>query len=68
MKFHLNRIKLNRHGYDSGGRYWGTGLPLWHAWTSGDVPVFERYFRAADRPAARETLILEFPGCGFYHK
>lgn len=67
MKFYLNRIRLNRAGFDHAGRYWGTGAALWHAWTREDEPAVERYFRAVDRPAARETLALEFPGCGFYH-
>lgn len=60
----LVRVKLNRGGYDSRGEYFGVGAPLWSA--SDDNGEFYEMFRAANRKAARQMLLDEFPNMRFY--
>lgn len=35
MNWTISRVRLNGQGYDSSGRYWGTGLPLFEIETNG---------------------------------
>lgn len=60
-KVHLRRVRLDVGGYDEGGAYWGTGEPLWHAYTEG-TDMSEAFFRAPTRDAAKAKL----PGRSFY--
>lgn len=55
----LYRVRLDSGGYDSHGRYFGVGAPLYRleCW---DLMIDE-YHREPDREAARETLIQERP-------
>jgi hypothetical protein len=68
VKLHLNRIRLNLGGYDSGGAYWGVGAPLWHAWADAgeETEAVEAFFRASDREEARAIAADRFPGATFY--
>jgi hypothetical protein len=36
--FTLRRVRINGGGYDSSGRYWGSGQPLYHY--SADLPEY----------------------------
>jgi len=51
-RLRLRRVPLNSGGYDPGGAYWGTGGPLWCAWSDG----FEFYTRASSREGAKAGL------------
>lgn len=51
-KVYMERVRLNRGGYDSFGSYWGVGGPLWRI----DDPQAEngaRHLRARDREHAK---------------
>lgn len=49
-RLHLVRARMSACGaYDAGGAYWGTGTPLYCAWSADG---FRRYFRAPSRRAA----------------
>jgi hypothetical protein len=48
-RVHLQRVPIDRGGYDPGGAYWGIGAPLFCASSDEDGDM---YFRAADRKAA----------------
>jgi hypothetical protein len=63
-KVKLGRVELNSGGYDSGGAYWGCGVPLWRAafTTSDGCEEVETFFRAYSREAAKAKL----PGAKFY--
>jgi hypothetical protein len=67
-KFSLQRVNLNHQGYDSGGAYWGTGLPLY--WAMEENPVegkpTELFFRAKDREAAKEHIRKLNPNAKFF--
>lgn len=67
-RFYLRRVRLNRGGYDSFGRYWGTGAPLYQFWNepapgggckSGTI-------RAADRDAAKAIIASHHAGARFF--
>lgn len=64
-RLHLRRVPLNSGGYDPGGAYWGTGLPLYCAYghTCGGIgePV-ELYTRATSHAAAADKLRAEHTG------
>ena len=54
IPFELERVKLNRQGYDAQGRYFGVGQPLFTATNpSNDDRV---QFRAASTGAARKLV------------
>lgn len=64
-RLHLRRVPLNSGGYDPGGAYWGTGLPLYCAYGHTDCetgePV-ELYMRALDRDDAAYRVALACMG------
>lgn len=63
MKFRLNKVRLNRGGYDRTGYYWGVGLPLWeYEDENGTV----RQLRAADRFVAKKLITNWYPNATFY--
>jgi hypothetical protein len=68
VKLHLNRIRLNQGGYDSGGAYWGIGPSLYHAWADAgeDNEALEHFFRASDREDAKAIALAKFPGATLY--
>lgn len=56
---HLDRVRLDRQGYDRRGRYWGTGAPLFEYYSdSYDV---QGSLRAADRAGAKAKLRTQYP-------
>lgn len=63
-KIHLQRIPLDSGGYDRGGAYWGSGLPIWCAEDSEWNRV---YFRAPNRAHAKQTVVDNYcQGAKFY--
>lgn len=56
----LQRVRIDRGGYDSGGAYWGLGEPLYVA-TDGDG--IEVFVRGATRNLAKQAVRarLAFP-------
>jgi hypothetical protein len=50
----LERVRINRGGYDAGGAYWGIGRPLYMA----HGPGYRRFVRAVDREDAAVSLNL----------
>lgn len=53
-KVSVRRVRLDYAGYDSGGAYWGIGLPLYYAEGSEGGYV---YLRALTRNAAKRDLV-----------
>jgi hypothetical protein len=53
-KVHLERVRLDRGGYDSRGRYWGAGAPLYRA--SSDEHDFDVYVRGYTRDEAKKAV------------
>jgi hypothetical protein len=47
------RVRINRGGYDSRGKYWGVGAPLYRVESADDYG----FVRAQDSKAAKERAI-----------
>jgi hypothetical protein len=63
-KLRLQQCPLNQGGYDSGGAYWGTGLPIYRvADDDGDI---EYWIRASDRDDAKATVREKYPNARFF--
>lgn len=64
--FTLQRVKLDKGGYDLGNAYWGTGDDLFCAWgdpVEGD-PHQEQvriFVRAKHKAEARAKVLAEYP-------
>lgn len=65
QKFFLNRVSIDRQGYDSHGRYWGVGAPLF-LWEEDGGRQDSGFLRAKDRKVAKEILRKQFPNARFY--
>lgn len=65
VRLYLARVPLDWGGYDSGGAYWGDGVPLYRYESAGR----ERFgfLRAPDRAAAKLQLGERFPAVSFFH-
>lgn len=61
-KIMLSRERLNSGGYDSGGRYFGQGEPLF----SFSNDSSSGYVRASSRAAAKAKLRAKCPGARFF--
>lgn len=57
------RVRLNRGGYDSRGRYWGIGAPLYRVYD--DEGTIDTHVRAQDSAEARRKVATEN---GFRHR
>jgi hypothetical protein len=44
---HLQKWRINKHGYDSIGSYWGAGVPVW---------TYELYFPSGRKLYASEAV------------
>lgn len=66
VRFHVQRIRLNSGGYDSGGAYWGQGQALYYAWGDGAEEVQEHWTRATDRDDAKTAVLNRWPNATFY--
>lgn len=62
-KIHLQRVRLDSSGYDSGGAYWGHGTPLWYIM---DQDGNSQFLRAASREAAKDIIRDKFEGARFF--
>ena len=60
----LRKIPLDSGGYDAGGAYWGIGSPLY--WACDESGALDRYFRAANREAAKAIILADWPEAKFY--
>lgn len=66
----LAKVRLNRSGYDSRGRYFGTGRPLYRAEAEVCGKDREVYVRASTRTEAKSEAQSElkryskWPHCG----
>jgi hypothetical protein len=60
----LQRVPVDRGGYDPGGAYWGhqKGMHLWCAW-QGTAAM---YLRAPDRETAKAIVEASAPRVTFY--
>lgn len=54
----IRRVVLDQGGYDIGGAYWGTGMPLWRAFNDEGLNYF---FRAVSYAVAVAEVIAEYP-------
>jgi hypothetical protein len=57
---YLERVPLNRGGYDRRGRYWGVGAPLYRYYD--DVGAIDGYVRAHSREEAKAKARYQSPG------
>lgn len=55
-KLHVERIRLNRGGYDSRGRYYGVGAPLFHVTGEGSFADVDEHVRAKSAKEARNLV------------
>lgn len=64
LRLLLSRLRLNGGGYDSGGTYWGHGMPIFQFRT-----VAGGYYgtlRARDRDAAKDVVRQIYPAAIFF--
>lgn len=52
LRIIVSRVKIDRHGYDDGGSYWGVGQRLYAVESS--ARPWPEFIRAADVAAARQ--------------
>jgi hypothetical protein len=62
----LQKVELDRGGYDNGGAYWGSGVQLWCAWTNDGE--FTSYLRAPTRAGAVAEIRRTFPEVKFFRE
>ena len=53
----VRRVPIDRHGYDSTGRYWGVGAKLWCV----EAPDRDDHIRAPSWSAAKARVRAAFP-------
>jgi hypothetical protein len=64
-KFTLQRVRLNKGGYNSRGHYYGHGQPLY--WYMSEDGKYDGYVRALTRVAAKQKLRADYgPAIRFY--
>lgn len=63
VRAYLVRVKLNRGGYDSRGRYWGLGQPLYMYELVDERGryVHSDHIRAPDRAYAKDIIRRQLP-------
>ncbi len=59
----LERIRIDKGGYAPGGKYYGTGAPLYAA--EDESGAWFTFFRASDRAAAKAKLRAQYPSIKF---
>jgi hypothetical protein len=69
-RFYLQRVRLDRGGYDSGGAYWGIGASLYRAVSAEGIAEndahAELFVRAGNRHDAKAMVSGKVPGAVFY--
>ncbi len=53
VKITAHRVRIDRGGYDSGGRYWGTGAPLYEVENDNHGHVVTKHVRAQSASEAK---------------
>lgn len=66
VKFYLQRVLIDRGGYDPGGAYWGIGEPLYVAFGDGEEEQQEFFTRAKSREEAEEKVRKYFKNAKFW--
>jgi hypothetical protein len=56
---YIRKVAINRQGYDSQGRYWGTGKPLFEVSSEGEGP--ELHLRADSRDEVKREMKRRYP-------
>lgn len=62
-RFTVTRVRLDSGGYDSGGRYYGRGAPLFSVEDHYDGRTMQ--LRAKDKTAAKAKIRTAYPGATF---
>lgn len=62
-KCHLVQVALSHDGYDSGGAYWGVGLPLYLCQDSLGRQFF---VRAVDIQKAKDEILAHYKTITFF--
>jgi len=57
-KLHVERVRINRQGYDSAGRYYGVGQPLFRVSGEGSFADVDEHVRAKSAKEARNIVGL----------
>lgn len=60
MKLHVEKVRLNRGGYDSHDRYYGTGQPLYEVWSEEGLTPISTRVRASDARTARKMVAIQY--------
>jgi hypothetical protein len=63
-KLNVVRVRLNSGGYNSSGRYFGVGAPLYNVNGHHDGEDVEFYIRAKDRNEAKQIVQAGYPLAG----
>jgi hypothetical protein len=64
VKLYLERVSLNQGGYDSRGRYWGIGQPLYRAYD--DEGNVHEHVRGIDRDDAKAKMRAKYKNATFF--
>jgi hypothetical protein len=56
-RYPVERIRLDRGGYDRTGRYWGLGAPLYRVWDNEEERFYCQEVRAPNARAARQSVL-----------
>jgi hypothetical protein len=64
MRISVERIHINRQGYDRRGTYWGVGDPLFYSSTVAEAGGYpsENFARARSAKAARDMFAMRLKG------
>lgn len=65
-KMRLTRLRMYDYAYDSGGAYWGQGIPLYWAYGDSDTEQAECFVRGNTREEAKRLVRETFPNARFY--
>jgi len=68
MKFYLYKIRINRQGYDSSGRQFGVGAPLYYFEPVEGSSCYgdSGYLRAHSREQAKNMVATAIPNATFF--
>lgn len=64
MRYSVRKVRLNNGGYDSSGKYWGIGQPLYFIQPDDDTRSY--YLRAVNREAVKQRIRKLDPSATFY--
>jgi hypothetical protein len=64
----IRRVKLDRQGYTSSGKYYGVGAPVYECEYSHDGEEYVSEIRAADHKVARQIINNNISVWAFWSK